>query len=47
MPVNKWEMVGPNLLVMPRGPQMTSVGLSVPNDTVKTQIYSSITIVAM
>ena len=41
-PINKRAMVGPNLLVMLRGPQMVATGQSVPDDTIKTHIYLSI-----
>ena len=44
-PVNKWEMVGPNLLVMPRGPQMVTAGERVPDASIRTQMFSSIAIV--
>ena len=46
MPVNKWAMVGPNLMVMPRGAQMVDVGQHVPDETLRTHLYSSITTVA-
>ena len=46
MPLNKWAMVGPNLLVMLRGRQMVIVGESVLDDTIKTQIYLSIATIA-
>ena len=41
-PVNKRAMVGPNLLVMPRGPQMVSAGQSVPDASIRTDMFSSI-----
>jgi hypothetical protein len=41
-PVNKRAMVGPNLLVMPRGPQMVSAGQSVPDASIRTEMFSSI-----
>jgi hypothetical protein len=44
MPIDKRAMVGPNLLFMPRGPQMTIAGLTVPDDIVRNQILSSISI---
>lgn len=36
MPINKWTMVGPNLLVMPRGPQMVATGQTILDDTLRT-----------
>ena len=45
-PVNKREMVGPNLLVMPRGPQMVTACESPLDASIRTQMFSSIATVA-
>lgn len=46
MPINKWAMVGPKLLVVQRGTKMVVAGQSIHDDTISTQIYSSIATIA-